>query len=134
MNEKLIRVPVQEDVHSHRILRDTVHLIVSSEVVNFATSDKSFPLYQSLCTMGAVGLAICSNYEPYDLILVYRFLSKDHWIFFRLMWWTSYLGFQYCMWRVSHLLGSDVSSNLWKDLEDPGGACLSLLYTSDWLF
>jgi hypothetical protein len=38
------------------------------------------------------------------------------------------------MWHISHLLGSDVSLNLWKDLEDPGGACLSPLYTSDWLF
>jgi hypothetical protein len=32
---------------------------------------------------------------------------------------------------VSHLLGSDVSPNLWKDSEDPGGACLSPSYTSN---
>jgi hypothetical protein len=38
------------------------------------------------------------------------------------------------LWRVSHLLGSCHLSNLRKDLEDPGGACLSPLYTSDWLF
>jgi hypothetical protein len=35
------------------------------------------------------------------------------------------------MWRISHLLGSDGSPNLWKDLEDPGGACLSPSYTSN---
>jgi hypothetical protein len=35
------------------------------------------------------------------------------------------------MWWVSHLLGSDASLNLWKDLEDPGGAYLSPSYTSD---
>ncbi len=50
---------------------------------------------------------------------------------FRLMWWLSYVGYRYDMWRVSHLLGSDVSLNLWKDLEDPGGACLSPSYTSN---
>ncbi len=121
-------------MHSRRILRDIVHLIVASEVVNFATSDKSFPLYQSLRTRGAVGSAICLNSNPYNLVLVYRFLSKDLWIFFWLMWWISYLGFQYGMWRVSHLFGSDVSLNLWKDSEDPDGACLTPLYTSDWLF
>jgi hypothetical protein len=38
------------------------------------------------------------------------------------------------MWRISHLLGFDVSPNLWNDSEDPGGACLSPSYTSDWLF
>jgi hypothetical protein len=35
------------------------------------------------------------------------------------------------MWRVSHMLGSNVSPNLWKDLEDPDGTCLSPSYTSD---
>ena len=34
---------------------------------------------------------------------------------FRLMWWLSYVGYRYDMWHVSHLLGSDVSPNLWKD-------------------
>ncbi len=29
------------------------------------------------------------------------------------------------------MLGSDVSLNLWTDLEDPGGACLSPSYTSN---
>jgi hypothetical protein len=33
---------------------------------------------------------------------------------FQLMWWLSYLGFQYDMWRASHLLGSDVSPYLLK--------------------
>ncbi len=53
---------------------------------------------------------------------------------FWLMWWISYLGLRYGIMArqpsawICHLL------NLWKDSEDPGGACLSLLYTSDWLF
>jgi hypothetical protein len=47
------------------------------------------------------------------------------------MWWLSYVGYRYDMQCISHLLGSDVSPNLWKDLEDPGGACLSPSYTSD---
>ncbi len=68
MNEKLIRVPVQEDVHSHRILRDTVHLIVSSEVVNFVTSDESFPSYQSLRTRGPLG-------------------QQSEWILARMIWY-----------------------------------------------
>ena len=55
MNEKWTRLLVWEDVHSPRILRDIVYSIVSSEVVNFATSDKSFPLYQSLRTRGPLG-------------------------------------------------------------------------------
>ncbi len=53
---------------------------------------------------------------------------------FQMMWWISYLGLWYDIvahqpsaW-ICHLL------NLWKDLEDPGGACLSLPYTSNWLF
>ncbi len=36
-------------------LRDIVHSIVSSGVVNFTTSDKSFPSYQSLRTRGPLG-------------------------------------------------------------------------------
>jgi hypothetical protein len=50
---------------------------------------------------------------------------------FWLMWWLSYVGYRYDMWRVSHLLGSDVSLNLWKDSEDSGGACLSSSYSSE---
>jgi hypothetical protein len=47
------------------------------------------------------------------------------------MWWLSYIGYRYDMWRVNHLLGSDVSTNLWKDSEDHGGACLSPSCTRD---
>jgi hypothetical protein len=45
---------------------------------------------------------------------------------FRLMWWISYLGFQYGMWRVSHLLGSDVSLYLLKRF---GRSCWCLSVT-----
>ena len=37
-------------------------------------------------------------------------------------------------WRVNHLLRSAICRIFWKDLEDPGGACLSPSHTSDWLF
>ena len=53
---------------------------------------------------------------------------------FRLMRWISYLGFRYDIVarqpsaRICHLL------NLWKDLKDRGGVCLSPWYTSNWLF
>ncbi len=55
MNEKWSRVPVREDVHSRKILRNIVHGIVLSEVVGFTTSDGSFPSYQSLHTRGLLG-------------------------------------------------------------------------------
>jgi hypothetical protein len=55
MNETWSRVPVWEDVHSRRILRDTVHLIMWSEVVFLATSVGSFPSYQILRTRGRMG-------------------------------------------------------------------------------
>ncbi len=53
---------------------------------------------------------------------------------FRLMWWIFYLGLRYDIMAcqpsawICHLF------NLWKDSEDPGGACLSPSYTSIWLF
>jgi hypothetical protein len=35
---------------------------------------------------------------------------------FRLMWWISYVGFQFDIWRVSHLFGSDVSPYLFEKI------------------
>ncbi len=74
--------------------------------------------------------AICSNSNPYDLLLTYRFLSKDLWIF------SSWCG-GYPTWDSSMICGaSAICSDLmsvhifWKDSEDPGGACLSPSYTS----
>ena len=66
-----------------------------------------------------------------DLVLVYRFLSKDVWIFSGIcggypMWDTSMI-----LWCVSHLFGSAICQNLWKDSWDPGGACLSPMCTID---
>jgi hypothetical protein len=94
-------------------LRDIVHLIVSSEVVNFTTSDKSFPSYQSLRTRGRwVGHLF--EFRPVQSDTSLQIPIKRSLDLFRLMWWISYLGFQYGMWRISHLLGSDVSPNLLK--------------------
>ncbi len=69
---------------------DIVHSIASSEVVNFATSDGSFP------------------FRPVRSDTSLQISIKRSLDLFRLMWWISYLGFQYDMWRVSHLLRSDV--------------------------
>ncbi len=106
-------MPVQEDVHSRRILRDIVYSIVSSEVVNFTTSDESFPSYQSLHTRG-FWVGHLFKFQPVRSDISLQIPVKRSLDLFRLMWWISYLGFQYSMWSVSHLLGSDVSWNLLK--------------------
>ena len=93
-----------------------------------------FPLVPESTYEGAVGSAICLNSDPYNLILVYRFLSKDLWIF------SGWCG-GYPTWDSSMICGAsaiclDLMSVriFWKDSEDPGGACLSPSYTSNWLF
>ena len=106
-------MPVREDVHSRRILRDIVHAIVLSEVVFLATSVGSFPSYQSLRTRGPLGRHLF-EFQPVRSDTNLQIPIKRSLDLFRLMWWISYLGFQYDMWRVSHLLGSDVSPYLLK--------------------
>ena len=66
-----------------------------------------------------------------DLVLVYRFLSKDLRIFSG--WCVGYPTWDTSMipWCVSHLFGSAICQNLWKDSWDPGGARLSPSYTRD---
>ncbi len=69
---------------------------------------------------------------PCDLVLVYRFLStKDLWIFS--FWCGGYLTWDTSMilWHTSHLFGSTICQNLWKDSWDPVGACLSPSYTNN---
>jgi hypothetical protein len=132
MNEKWTRVLVREDVHSRRILCDTVHSIVSSKVVNFATSDKSFPSYQILRMRGPLG-------------------QQSEWILARLIWYCPTDSYQKIFgsfpadlvdillgipvwYRGASAICLDLHLIFWKDSEDPGGACLSPSYTSDWLF
>ncbi len=93
-----------------------------------------FPLVLESTYKGAVGSAIGVDSGPYDLVLSYRFLSKDLWIFSG--WCDGYPTWDSSMvlWRVSHLFGSAIYRIFWKDSEDPGGACLSPLYTIDSLF
>ena len=83
---------------------------------------------------GAIGSAICLNSNPYNLLLTYRFPSIDLWIF------SSWYG-GYPTWDSSMICGASaiclelMSVRIfWKNSEDPGGACLSPSYTSDWLF
>ena len=51
-----------------------------------------------------------------------------------LMCWLSYVGYQFDMWCFSHLLGSAICLNLWKDSWGPGDCCLSPMYTSNMRF
>ncbi len=90
-----------------------------------------FPLILEPTYEGAIGSAIGVDYGLYDLVLVYSFLWKDLWIF--PSWCVGYPMQDACMipWHVSHLLGSVICQNLWKDSWDSGGACLSLPYTSN---
>jgi hypothetical protein len=74
-------MPVRENVYSRRILHDIVHAIVQNEVVSFSTSKWIFPLVLESTYEGAVGSAIRVDSGPCDLVLFYRFLSKDLWIF-----------------------------------------------------
>ncbi len=124
---------VREDVHSRRILRDVVHAIARKEVSTL-TPQMDLSPHTKVYIKGGHWVSHLFEFrsvrsDPSLQIPIKRSLDL-----FRLIWWMSYSRFQYGMWGVSHLLGSDASPNLWKDLEDPGGACLSPLYTSDWQF
>ena len=89
----------------------------------------------SLCTrvyiQGGWWASYLFEFWPVRSGTILQILIKRSLDLFQLMWWLSYVRCRYDMWCVSHLLGSDVSPNLWKDLEDAGGACLSPSYTSD---
>jgi hypothetical protein len=110
-----------------------VHAIARKEVSTL-TPQMDLSLVPESTYEGAIGSAICSNSDPYDLLLTYRFLSKDLWIF------SGWCG-GYPTWDSSMICGAsaiclDLTSVriFWKDSENPGGACLSPSYTSDWLF
>ncbi len=106
-------MPVQEDVHSRRILRDIVHAIVSSEVVFLTTSDGSFPRTR-VYVRGGRWVGHLFKFRPVQSATNLQIPIKRSLDLFRLMWRISYVGFQYDLWRVSHLLGSDVSPYLLK--------------------
>ena len=127
-------MPVWEDVHSRRFYEILVLLIVQSEVVSFSTSDGSSP-HTRVYVWGGHWVSNQRDSGLCDLVLVYRFLSKDRWTFSG--WCGGYPKWDTSMipWHVSHLLWSAICQKLWKDSEDPGGACcLSPLYTRDWRF
>ena len=67
-----------------------------------------FPLVLESTYKGVVGSAICLISDTYDLIPVYRFLSKDLRIFSG--WCGGYLTWDSSMvsWRVIHLFGSAI--------------------------
>ena len=85
-----------------------------------------FPLVPESTYEGAVGLAICSNSDPYDLLLTYRFLPKDLWIFSS--WCGGYPTWDSGMtlWRLSHLLESaicQIFEKIWTILVVPVWHC-----------
>ncbi len=94
-----------------------------------------FPLVLESTYEGAIGSAIGVDSGPFnDLVLSYRFLSNDLWIFSGWCGGCSTWDSSLVSWHVSHLFGSAICWIIWKDLEDPGGACLAPSYTSDWPF
>jgi hypothetical protein len=120
-------------VYSHRFYVIVVHVIVKKEVSTL-TPHVDLSLCTRVYIRGSRWVGHLFEFRPVQSDTSLQIPIKRSLDLFRLMWWISYLGFQYCMWHVSHLLGSDVSPNLWKDSEDPGGACLSPSYTSVGLF
>ena len=89
-----------------------------------------FPLVLESIYEGAVGSTIGVDSGLYDLVLSYRFLLKDRWIF------SGWCG-GYPTWDTHMICGASAICLdppsvriFWKDPEDPGG-CLSLAYTSN---
>jgi hypothetical protein len=123
-------VLVWEDVHPRRILRDVVHVIAQNEV-SALTPQMNLSPRTRVYIQGGSWASYLFEFWPVWSGTIVQISIKRSLDLFRLMWWLSYVGYRYYMWPVSHLLGSDVSPNLWNDLEDPGGACLSPSYTSD---
>ena len=126
-------MPVWEDVHSRRILRDIVHVITQNEV-SALTPQMDLSPCTRVYIQGGQWSSHLFGFWPIWSGTILQIPIKRSLDLFRLMWWLSYVEYQCDMWRISHLLGSDVSMNLWKDLEDHGGACLSLSYTSNMRF
>ncbi len=111
------------------ILHDIVHAIVQKEV-SALTPRMDLSPRTRVYTQGGRRVSYLLEFWPVWSgtslqIPIERFLDHS-----RLMCWLSYLGYQSDMWRISHLLGSAICPNLWQDLWDPGGACLSPMYTS----
>ncbi len=126
-------MPVQEDVYSRRILRDVVHAIARKEMSTLTPRVDLTP-HTRVYIQGGRWVGHLFEFRPVRSDTSLQIPIKRSLDLFRLMWWISYLGFQWGI--VAHQPSAWIChlSNLWKDSEDPGGACLSPLYTSDWLF
>ncbi len=126
-------MPVQENVHSRRILRDIVCAIARKEVSTLTPQMDLSPRTR-VYVQGGRWVGHLFEFRPVQSDTNLQIPIKRSLDLFLLMWWISYLGFQYSMWRVSHLFGSDVSPYLLKRFGRSWGACLSPSYTRDWLF
>ncbi len=106
-------MPVREDVHSRRILRNVVHAIVRKEVSTLTPRMDLSPRTR-VYVRGGRWVGHLFEFRPVRSDTSLQIPIKRSLDLFRLMWWISYLGFQYDMWCVSHLLVSDVSLYLLK--------------------
>ena len=106
-------MPIREDVYSRRILRDLVHSVMQKEVSTLTPRMDLSPRTR-VYVRGGRWVGHLFEFRPVRSDTILQIPIKRSLDLFRLMWWISYLGFQYSMWRVSHLLGSDVSPYLLK--------------------
>ena len=100
-------------MHSRRILRDIVCVIARKEV-SALTPQMDLSPRTRVYVRGGRWVGHLLEFRPVQSDTILQIPIKRSLDLFRLMWWISYLGFQYDMWRVSHLLGSDVSPYLLK--------------------
>ncbi len=106
-------MPVQEDVHLHRFYVIVVHAIARKEVSTLTPRMDLSPCTR-VYVRGDCWVGHLFEFRPVQSATNLQIPIKRSLDLFRLMWWISYLGFQYDTWCVSHLLGSDVSPYLLK--------------------
>ena len=92
-----------------------VHVIVSKEVSTLTPQMDLSPRTR-VYVQGGCWVGHLLEFQPIRSDTILQIPIKRSLDLFQLMWWISYLGFQYSMWRVSHLFGSDVSPYLLKRL------------------
>jgi hypothetical protein len=106
-------MPVRGNMHSRRILHDIVCVIARKEV-SALTPQMDLSPRTRVYVRGGRWVGHRLEFRPVRSDTNLQIPIKRSLDLFWLMWWISYLGFQYSMWRVSHLFGSDVSPYLLK--------------------
>ncbi len=106
-------MPVREDVHSCRFYVILVHAIARKEVSTLTPQMNLSPPTR-VYVRGGRWVGHLFEFRPVRSDTNLQIPIKTSLDLFRLMRWISHVGFQYDMWCVSHLLGSDVSPYLLK--------------------